>query len=50
MINIKSIIDMLNSEVADTSSLTVAIAKGKYKQPDNWAEFKNYFKLRNNGK
>ena len=45
MIDIKKIIEMLNSGVA-VSSPTVDIAKGKYKMPDNWSQFKNYLKLR----
>ena len=46
MIDIKQIIAMLNSEAANEGSLAVSIAKGKYKQPSNWSEFKNYLKLR----
>lgn len=41
---IKKIIDMLNSDDFFVGDEDINIAKGKYKRPENWSEFKNILK------
>lgn len=44
MIDIKTIIDMLNQSPLYNVDSDIDIAKGKYKAPTNWSEIKNYYK------
>lgn len=41
---IKLILELLKTTEANTE--LVKAAKGKYKYPENWKEFKNYIKTR----
>lgn len=43
---LKQLIDMLNSDEFNVGDEDINIAKGKYKSPRNWSEFKNVIKRR----
>jgi hypothetical protein len=43
---LKQLIDMLNSSDFNVGDEDINIAKGKYKTPQNWSEFKNVIKRR----
>ncbi len=42
--NIKQIIELLNQSDLYIGDSDIDVAKGKYKAPTNWSEFKNYYK------
>lgn len=44
MEQIKLIIDMLNADEFICSDEDINIAKGKYKRPESWSEFRNIMK------
>jgi len=46
MEGLKQLIDMLNSDNFYVGDEDINIAKGKYKSPQNWSEFKNVIKRR----
>ncbi len=46
MTGLKELIDMLNSYEFYLDDEDISIAKGKYKSPTNWDEFKNVIKRR----
>lgn len=46
MEGLKQLIDMLNSGKFYVGDEDIDIAKGKYKSPSNWSEFKNVIKRR----
>ncbi len=46
---IKDIIELLKSDDWHDGGQLTQMAKGKYKVPQNITEFKNYFKLQDNG-
>jgi hypothetical protein len=46
MEGLKQLIDILNSDKFYVGDEDINIAKGKYKTPQNWSEFKNAFKRR----
>ena len=43
---LKQLIDMLNSDEFNVGDEDINTAKGKYKTPQNWSEFKNVTKRR----
>ena len=46
MNTLKQLLDMLNSDEFLVGDEYIDIAKGKYKTPVNWGEFKNVIKRR----
>jgi hypothetical protein len=46
MEGLKQLIDMLNSDKFYVGDEDIDTAKGKYKSPQNWSEFKNVIKRR----
>jgi hypothetical protein len=46
MEGLKQLIDMLNSDEFYVGDEDINTAKGKYKSPQNWSEFKNVIKRR----
>jgi hypothetical protein len=46
---IKDIIELLKTDDWHDGGQLTQFAKGKYKVPQNLTEFKNYFKLQDNG-